>query len=260
MASSSLSLIPIRIQAISTPLPTCPAPQVTSGSATAFSLLWITDTQYLSESDGGLFTNTTQWIAKYYAACNGRMVVHTGDIVGGPPNAGNCSGTDDYGSKWTNDPQWTAADQAMTVLLSANIPYTWDAGNNDGCLGSVERSSLADGWIGWNYAAFNPSTVQNASLNWVNAEWVGSDNDGMDTAVSFSGAGQNFLLVNIQYNGVDELAKNGWVQQLLSSPSYVGYHVIIATHDFIDTFGGTDLPDFPANLTCVMDGCNGQKG
>ena len=225
-------------------------------------MFWITDTQYLSEYNSGLFKNTTQWIAKYYAACNGRMVVHTGDIVNTPPNVGGqtCTRTDDFGSQWTSDPQWTAASQAMTVLLDANIPYTWDAGNHDGCLGSIGPGSLGDGWIGRNYAAFNPSILQNASLNWVNAKWVGSDNEGMNTAVSFSGGGQNFLLVNIQYNGVNELAGNGWVQRLLSDPSYAGYHVIIATHDFINNLGGTDLPDFPASLTCMIDGCNGQKG
>lgn len=145
----------------------------------------------------------------------------------------------------------------MAVLLNASIPYTWDAGNHDGCLSSTGQGALAGGWIGWNYAAFNASVLQKASLNWADATWVGSDNEGMDTAVSFSGAGQNFLLINIQYNGVGELA---WAQQLLSNPSYKGYHVIIATHDFIDQLGGTDLPGFPTSLTCLMDGCNGQKG
>jgi hypothetical protein len=229
-------------------------------------LFWITNTYFLSNDYPVLFKNMTQWIAKYYAACNGRMVVDTGDTVDYTSRVGGqtCNKTDDYGSEWTNDKQWKAANQAMAVLLDANIPYTWDAGNHDGCAtpiqGGDSAGSLADGWIGWNYAAFNASTLQKASLNWANAVWVGSNNDSMDTAVSFTGAGQNFLLINIQFNGVDELASNGWVQQLLSNPNYRDYHVIIATHDFIDNLGGTDLPYFPTELTCLMDGCNGQKG
>ena len=278
MAGSFLSLIPIAEQttsgmtdssdvALSTQSPIqCPAPQVTSGSNSTFSLFWITNTYFLSNDHPGLFKNTTQWIAKYYAACNGRMVVDTGDTVDHTSSVGGqtCNKTNDYGSEWANDKQWKAANQAMTALLDANIPYTWDAGNHDGCAapirGGDSAGSLANGWIGWNYAAFNASTVQKASLNWTNAAWVSSDNDSMDTAVSFTGAGQNFLLVNIQFNGVDELASNGWVQRLLSNPSYKDYHVIIATHDFIDNLGGTDLPYFPTELTCLMDGCNGQKG
>jgi hypothetical protein len=225
-------------------------------------LFWITDTQFLSEFNSGLFKNTTQWIAKYYAVCNGRMVVHTGDIVENTAtvNGQPCSNASDYGNEWTSDPQWRAANQAMTVLLDANIPYTWDAGNHDGChaLGGANlENATDDGWIGWNYAAFNSSIVQKASLNWSNAAWVSSDNEGMDTAVSFSAAGQNFLLMNIQYNGMAEL---GWARQLLSNPSYEDYHAIIATHDFIGKFGWTDLPNFYGNLNCLIEGCNGQMG
>lgn len=270
MAGSFLSLLPIQAQAtsgtthssnttLSTQSPTqCPAPEVTPGSTTTLSLFWITDTQYISEFNPGLFTNATQWIAKYYAACNGRMVVHTGDVIQDTSSVGGttCSINDDQGPEWTNDPQWLAANQSMSVLLKANIPYTWNAGNHDGCLTSG-LNVLADGWIGWNYAAFNASVVHKASQNWVDAAWVGGWNDGMDTAVSFTGAGQSFLLINIQYNGTAELA---WARGLLSSPSYKNYHVIIATHDFINNVGTTDLPNFPTELTCLIDGCNGQKG
>ncbi|MGD0476579.1 MAG: hypothetical protein ABSB29_00240 [Nitrososphaerales archaeon] len=238
MASLALGCIPEQTGAAS---PSCPAPQVVSGSKTTISLFWITDTQYLSIRNPGLFMNTTQWIAKYYAACNGRMVVHTGDIIQGPLNE-SCT-------KAFQDSQWRVANQSMSVLLEANIPYTWDAGNHDVC-------SFGRSWFGWNYTAFNPSALQKASLNWSNARWVSSDNEGMDTAVSFSGAGNNFLLLNIQYNGTTEL---GWAKQLLSNPSYLNYRVIIATHDFINNTGGIDYTGFAPGLTCLMNGCNGTK-
>ena len=58
----------------------CLVPEFVS-SATQFSLFWFTDTQYLSMGDGSLFKDMTNWIASNYTACNGKMVVHTGDIV-----------------------------------------------------------------------------------------------------------------------------------------------------------------------------------
>ena len=197
--------------------------------------------------------NTTRWIDKYYAVCNGRMVVHTGDII---QNTGEyCNVNDDSGSKFTNDIQWEIANQSMGVLLKADIPYTWNAGDHDGCLvpsGDLYANSTDDGWIGWDYAAFNPSVVQKASLSWSNATWVGSTDQGMDTAVTFSGANQNFLLINIQFNGIAELA---WAQRLLSNPIYKGYHVIIATHGFIDDLGQSsdpNLTEFSSNLTLLL--------
>lgn len=119
LAVSILTAIPIKTQATSgmtypsnttlaTLSPTqCPASQAIAGSKTTFSLFWITDTQFLSDSNPGLFKNATQWIAKYYSACNGRMVIHTGDIVEHPPSVGGqtCNETDDYGSEWASDHQ-----------------------------------------------------------------------------------------------------------------------------------------------------------
>lgn len=46
-----------------------------------FSIVQITDTQYLSDTHPDLFSGLTSWIADKASALNLTMVVHTGDIV-----------------------------------------------------------------------------------------------------------------------------------------------------------------------------------
>jgi 3',5'-cyclic AMP phosphodiesterase CpdA len=218
------------------PSASCPIPQAKNDT---FTLFWITDTQFLSRDATGSsnnFTRTTQWIADNYAVCNGRMVIHTGDIV------------DD----WQSQQQWSSANQAMSVLLDAGIPYTWDAGNHD--------FSQA-GYVGNESQAFNPAYVAaREPLNWVSAT-----HGGMDTAVSFTYDGRTFLIINIEFNGEAEL---GWAGSLLSQ--YRHALTIVATHAYIDQKGRTNSPDlisdsrhsatwgsvlrrFADNLTSLMD-------
>ena len=54
----------------------------------AFSIFWITDTQFLSESNPALFKMLNNWIVDNWARFNGKMVIHTGDVVqNGPVDA-----------------------------------------------------------------------------------------------------------------------------------------------------------------------------
>ena len=46
-----------------------------------FSIVWITDTQYLSKSYPAYFDNLCRWIVAHRNVYNVKMVVHTGDIV-----------------------------------------------------------------------------------------------------------------------------------------------------------------------------------
>ena len=178
--------------------------------ATTFSIFWITDTQFLSDSNEGLFANTTGWIVNHWGQYNGRMVIHTGDIV---ENA-NVRG------------QWDNASEAMSVLLKNQIPYTWDAGNHD------DLRTQTPSWLGGSEPSFNTTNVQAVVDRTGYAHWVSSFDGGMDTAVNFTGGNSGFLIVNIEWNGNAQVLS--WVGGLLANSTYASDRVIIATHAYID--------------------------
>jgi hypothetical protein len=234
------------------PTTSCPISQIPTGSDTV-TLFWITDTQYLSDhatSNSNLFATTTQWVARYYTSCNGHMVVHTGDIV-----QGNSSTelTSMNGKLQTMEAtEWSNANAAMSVLMSANIPYTWDAGNHDGydaTKGYESDNPLDNGW----YPAVNPPLYPafSQSLSWL----VSSYDNGMSTAVTFSapnpsgGSPIDFLIINIAYAGGESYANTiKWVNTLLNE--YPTYDVIIATHAYVDPTYGNCAPTATNSSPC----------
>jgi len=203
-----------------------------------FTVFWMTDTQYLSETNPALFSNMTGWIAKNWTALNGKMVVHTGDLVQ----------TGDLLQEWVN------ADAAMKVLRDNGIPYLWCAGNHD----DIIQDDPTAGWAGSQFDSFNP-TVVSSKVNGVSyAKWAGDYRSGMNTAVAFSAGGLKFLTVNIEWNAPpDALA---WFEKLLDSQEYASHYVIVAPHAYEDAFGSTNdarwgpvLEDFRQSLTDIMD-------
>ena len=72
-----------------------------------FSVIQISDTQYLSDSQPDLYDGLTSWIADKANALNLTMVVHTGDIV---QVANSVS-------------DWKNASNAMMTLYNNEIPY-----------------------------------------------------------------------------------------------------------------------------------------
>jgi hypothetical protein len=174
-----------------------------TGPAENFSVVWITDTQYLSESYPTYFDSLCRWIVNNAGTYNVKMVVHTGDLV---DTEGNLT-------------QWANPNNSMSILLDAGIPYCWDAGNHD---------YNATCWVGNQFAAFNTSVMQQKPY------WVGDDFDGQNTAVHFSDAGQDFLIVNIAYNASDEVLT--WANNILDA--YPNSHAIAATHFYVNRTGG----------------------
>lgn len=205
----------------------------------SFSIFWITDTQFLSESNPGLFKMATNWIVNNWSSYNGKMVIHTGDIVQ----------TGDQQVEWEN------ANEAMNVLLNNGIPYTWCAGNHDDLVGDDPSSA----WKGNLWAsAFNPSVVESKVNGLGYTRWVGDFHDGMNTAVSFSASDLNFLVINIEWRGDPTVLS--WAGSLLDDPAYSDYHVIIAPHAYIDASGslndprwGPELADFVSGLKALLD-------
>ena len=213
-----------------------PATQV---PANTFSIFWMTDTQFLSESNPALYRMTTKWIVDNWSAYNGKLVVHTGDIVETGATA----------------VQWQNANEAMSVLSKNNIPYSWCAGNHDDLVGGETGS----GWMGNVWApAFDPNTMKSKVNALGYTSWASDFHDGMNTAVTFSANGWDFLVINVEYNGDSTVVD--WVGSLLDDPLYADYKVIIAPHAYMDAFGdindarwGPTLSDFVNGLKTVMD-------
>jgi hypothetical protein len=205
----------------------------------AFSVFWITDTQFLSESNPALFKMLNNWIVENWTRFNGRLVIHTGDIVQNGPV----------------EQEWLNADDAMSVLLSNHIPYTWCAGNHD----DLVSGDATSGWRGRQWTnAFDPSVVSPRVNALPYVRWAGDYHDGMNTALSFSANGLDFLVVSLEWNAQPDVLR--WVGSVLDDPAYAGHHVIVAPHAYIDASGSLDDPrwaaqlkDFTAGLTEMMD-------
>ncbi|MFC0273316.1 metallophosphoesterase [Metabacillus herbersteinensis] len=80
-----------------------------------YTIAWMSDTQYYSESYPEIFKKQTDWLAENKQKLNIQYVFHTGDLV------------DDFGSK----KQWKYADTYMKTLEDAKLPYGVLAGNHD---------------------------------------------------------------------------------------------------------------------------------
>nr|WP_269135944.1 S-layer homology domain-containing protein [Sporosarcina cyprini] len=80
-----------------------------------YSFVWMSDTQYYSESYPHIYDRMTKWIAEKQKDLNIKYVFHTGDLV----------------DKVDQEIQWTRADEYMKTLDNANIPYGVLAGNHD---------------------------------------------------------------------------------------------------------------------------------
>jgi hypothetical protein len=183
-----------------------------SAQQTPFSIIWITDTQHLAENNPQLNDNLTRWILANNQTYNIKMVIHTGDLV------------QDEG----NRTQWQNANQSMGLLLDADMPYTWNAGNHD-----YNKTC----WISNQYLAFNPAVLA------AKPYWVATEFDGMNNAVLFNASGSEWLVVNIAYNANDTVFR--WANNILDQ--HPEAHAIVATHAYLNKRGGYD--EWAVNLT-----------
>jgi hypothetical protein len=180
-----------------------------------FSIMQITDTQFLSVSFPKLFNDTTSWIVNNSANYNLQMVVHTGDIV---DNINSTSGA------YSDPAQWNTANIAMSYLLNAGIPYCWDAGNHD----QIPWNDATGTWLGSSYEAFNASSMHSKSY------WVSDIADSKNTAVKFSYNGYEFLIINVEYKASNSTLN--WMQSLLDNNK--GVNIIVAAHTYLNVKGG----------------------
>jgi hypothetical protein len=159
------------------------------------------------------------------------MVIHTGDIVDA-----------------SNSTQWQNANKSMSVLLNANIPYCWMAGNHDQW-GNIFGCSCANpdlDWDGSHYLSFN-STSQRAQNYWVD-DCYNSKN----TAVKFSFNQYSFLIIGLEYHANSSVM--AWAKNLLDKSS--GSNVIVAAHSYLndsDGYGVDGDCSWETNLRTLVD-------
>lgn len=89
--------------------------EIASTNQFDYSLIWMSDTQYYSESYPYIYDKMTNWIANQKEAMNIKYVFHTGDLV----------------DKSYQEYEWENADKSMEILDQASVPYGVLAGNHD---------------------------------------------------------------------------------------------------------------------------------
>ncbi|WP_240390561.1 lamin tail domain-containing protein [Bacillus sp. Y1] len=80
-----------------------------------YTFVWMSDTQYYSESFPYIYEQQTKWIAEHQDDMKIKYVFHTGDLV-------NIS---------TDMTQWSRANEYMKIFDDHNVPYGVLAGNHD---------------------------------------------------------------------------------------------------------------------------------
>ena len=199
LAISAMPIIIPTIQAAN------PSPETT------FSIMQISDTQYLSQNYSQLFSDTTSWIVNNSANYNLKMVLHTGDVIN------YTSSSSLLANEWAN------ANASMSKLLEAGIPYAYCTGNHD----VVPFVSPNGSMSGSGYLAFNTSHLRSKPY------WV-SDFNNKSTAVKFTVNNLPFLIINLEY--VAQNPALAWMKGLLDNNP--GCNIIVTTHLYLNNTGG----------------------
>jgi hypothetical protein len=219
---SEINSLNTTIASLQSQFPSLKETETLERTLNGFTVIQITDTQYLSDSAPDLFNGLTSWIADNSRAFNVTMVVHTGDIV----------------QVANSMIDWNNANNAMMQLYNNGVPYCWNAGNHDQLNNTREAGggNPNGSWLGGNYPAFNVTAMRSKPY------WVGDISDGKNTAVQFTYDNYHFMIINIEYNANSTVL--GWMQTLLKCNPKV--NVIVATHNFLNghgTYGGNKNPN-----------------
>jgi hypothetical protein len=179
----------------------------------------ITDLQHLATLNPTLYSDTTSWIVNNAAAYNLKMVVYTGDFVDAfvtnppPPPIVPYNATQ-------LAQQWAVANDAMSKLLNAGIPYCWDAGNHD----QTPFGNSSGTMLGATYPAFNATAMRSKPY------WVSDIFNSKNTAAKFTHGSYSFLIINLEFMANSSALT--WMKNLLdSNPSA---NVIVATHGYLN--------------------------
>jgi hypothetical protein len=176
------------------------------GNNQRFSIAVIPDTQYLFDEDRydpEVLRKTLQWVVDHTRDKNIVFTVQLGDIV----NNGLAS-------------EFAQASDVFKIFDSNNIQYGYAAGNHDinGSLYDNERGPSPY----LNY--FGPSRISHQS------SFCGATSDGYNTCHVFSGGGQRFLMLALDWRASD--ATIAWAQSKLNEfpnvPTFISTHELVA--------------------------------
>ena len=181
-----------------------------------FSIIQITDTEFLSSTYPNLYSGLTNWIVDNAKSLHSEMVIHTGDIVHDP---------------W-NTTQLANADASMVPLVG-RVPYIWLAGNHDLINDEGDGNASTYGYIGVNYNSFSPALISSEPY------FVSNIFEGTSNAVKFSFQGYNFMVIAIAFDANSTVLD--WAKNLIDSNPKT--NVIVATHNFLNGEGGYGLPN-----------------
>lgn len=187
-----------------------------------FSMVHMTDTQFLSESYRNIYAELNRWIVTNAAARNIAYTLHTGDII-------------ESWTRGTHPPSRAAnemefASDVTEILEEAGHPHGILPGNHDNRWG--RDNELFNTWF---------PTSRYADQPWFGGSWKPEEDPENKHShydvLEINGA--EFLVVQIGYYGGDHAVE--WANEVIAA--YPEHNVIFATHEHIDTHGEHANPD-----------------
>jgi len=175
------------------------------GGSQKFSIAVIPDTQYLFDQDRyapQVLAKTMQWIVEHTREKNIVFTVQLGDIV----NNGLAT-------------EFAQASSVFKILDNNDIQYGYSAGNHDINGGLYDNVRGPSDYLDY----FGPSRIAHQR------SYCGATPDGYNTCHVFSGGGQRFLLLSLDWRASD--ATIAWAQSKLNE--YPNVPTIISTHELV---------------------------
>ncbi|WP_052659534.1 lamin tail domain-containing protein [Bacillus alveayuensis] len=164
-----------------------------------YTFVWMSDTQYYSESYPYIYEKQVQWIADNKDQLKIQYVFHTGDLV------------DDA----DDEVQWDVADRSMKVLDDAQIPYGVLAGNHD--------VGHKDGSYDNYYKYFGDHRF--AGRSYVGGSY--KNNHGHYDLISVNG--NDFIMMYMGWGVTNEDLQ--WMNEVLAK--YPNHKAILAFHEYL---------------------------
>jgi len=168
-----------------------------------FTIIFLPDTQYYSQSYPEIFDNQTRWIVNNAEAMNIVFVTHVGDIV----------------QNWDAESEWQNANHSVSILDNSDVPYGILPGNHDGvCFGGNTT----------NYNKYFGSD------RFYGKSWYsGSYQNNNDSYQLFSAGGDDYLIFHFEYAPSDDALR--WANATIDK--YPDRRVIVTTHAFLTASG-----------------------
>ncbi|QFT88014.1 Calcineurin-like phosphoesterase [Bacillus sp. THAF10] len=168
-----------------------------------YTFVWMSDTQYYSESFPHIYEQQTEWIAAKQEEMKIEYVFHTGDLV----NASN------------QQYQWEYADKFMGVLDQEEIPYGVLAGNHDVDQKTADYTEY--------YRYFGADRFENKPY------YGGSYLNNKGHYDLISSQGNDYIMVYLGWGIDDEGIK--WVNEVLAAhPDRIA---ILSFHEYLQATG-----------------------